>query len=140
LINVAQQDQFDAACRDVRDRATKLRDAPPPGCQIVVAKDLAVHDALTARLQDELSRGLIWTCCARSYSPQLMYWIPRSQVMVCERHWRNVQLCGCHDECDACRLPCDNGEFGWLFLGPFVVNVALCVSCHERAGGSPAGG
>jgi hypothetical protein len=133
-------DQFEAACRDVRNRVTKLQTDPPPGCKIVVAIDVAVHHALTDRLHTELGRGEIWCCCRRSLSPRLMYWIPRAGVLVCEYHWPTVQLCGCHDECDACRLPCDDAQFGWMFIGPFVVNVALCISCHERVGGSPAGG
>lgn len=103
------------------------------------ARDFAIHEALVDRLHAGIRDQSINCCCARAESVGVTYWVPRAGVMLCEAHWLAVELCSCHVECDACRLPCDDGDFYYMFIGPFVVHAVLCVSCRERAGVSADG-
>jgi hypothetical protein len=132
-MNVAHADQYEAACRDVRARLDRMREDPHPGTVLVEAKDVAIHDALSHRLGLELRASEIGRCCSRIDSPRVMYWVPRARFIFCDEHWACTRLCACFKECDACRMPVDEVTYLYLFMGPFIVQAALCISCEERA-------
>jgi hypothetical protein len=132
-MNVAFADQFQAACSDVRGRVEKMREDPHPGTTLVEAVDISIHEALSHRMGMEFQAKEIRGCCARVDSPAVMYWVPRIGRLFCDDHWSRTVVCGCFSECDACQLPVDDVTFMYLFMGPFIVQAALCVSCSERA-------
>lgn len=136
-MNTAHLDQFEAACRDVRTRVDKIKSDPGNDRTVVEAKDMAIHDALSRRLGEELRAGEVRHCCRKMESPRVMYWVPRVRAVMCDDHWRMSRVCSCVRECDACRLPLDEAVFMYLFMGPFIVQAALCLSCQQRTTLSP---
>lgn len=132
-MDTAHADQFEAACQDVKRRLDRMQADPQNGRRVMPTKDPAIHDALSHRLGEELRSGEVNGCCPKMNSPRVMYWVPRAGALLCDEHWRMTRFCSCIHECDACRLPIDEGLFIYLFMGPFIVQAMLCVSCQDRA-------
>lgn len=139
-MNIAHLDQVDAACRQVKAYVGRLQVDPPPGSIILAADSLDVHKAMFDRLQTSVEQQSVYSCCDRVTSPRPLYWVPRCNVVICEYHWAQVEVCRCFDHCDGCELPTDEAMFVYLFMGPYIVQAMLCLSCQSRVWLSPTGG
>jgi len=136
---LAQHDQLEAACAQVRSYVANITANPPRGAQMSRGDNIVAR-ALMNRIADDTRAGEMLACCQLAKSPRPLYWVPRVRTMFCEMHWAATAICHCFEECDTCRMPIEEAMCVYLFLGPYIIQAMLCESCSERVRLSPTGG
>lgn len=135
----AHVDQLEAACREVKLFVARLQENPPVGTKVVEG-DQSVNDAIWYRLLGDLEDDKVNFCCGRVQSPRPLYYLPRYNALLCQRHWDIGGYCMCFRECDACRTEIEEGTIVFLFMKVYIIQAVLCVNCESRVRLSPAGG
>lgn len=138
-MNVAMRDQIQAACDQVKTYVANLQSSPPPGAHFAYM-DGTVERAVMDRMHRDMGSAKLFTCCHRTNSPCMLYYVPRHRALLCQTHWDAVEMCECFEECDACELPISTAKMVYMFIGPYIIQAIICNSCSDHLRLSPTGG